>query len=183
MAADHVHEFRYCPHCCTQLVARQEGGRPRPHCPACGYVQYLNPAPGAGVIIRRDERICLVRRKFAPKAGQWTLPTGFMEWNEDIRETAVREVLEETGLVVELEDLFAVETGLLPPSLPVVVVFYRAREIGGSLQAGDDAAEVGFYDLDRLPGPIAFAAHRRVLAALAENRTAGPLTPPSSDHR
>ena len=39
----------------------------RPVCPACGFVQYLNPAPGAGVVLFRDRKICLVRRKFEPK--------------------------------------------------------------------------------------------------------------------
>jgi ADP-ribose pyrophosphatase YjhB (NUDIX family) len=75
-------------------------------------------------------------------------------------------VREETGLEVELTGLFAVESGLLPPDVPVLVVFYLARETGGALVAGDDADDVGFFGLDDLPGPIAFAAHRRVLAKL-----------------
>mgnify|MGYP001823153764 CR=1 FL=1 len=141
----------------------------RPVCPTCGFVQYLTPAPGAGVIVTRDDRVCLVQRKFAPKQGEWSLPTGFMEWDEDVRVTARREAREETGLDVELTDLYAVESGLLPPDIPVLVVFYRAREIGGRLQAGDDAADVGFFAFGDWPGPIAFAAHRRVLARLADD--------------
>ncbi len=126
----------------------------------------MNPAPGAGVILWREGRICLVQRKFAPKEGQWTLPTGFMEWDEDIETTAVREAKEETGLDIELRGLFAVHNGLLPPDTPVVVIFYDAEVTGGALTAGDDAAAVGFFALDDLPGPIAFAAHRKVLRAL-----------------
>jgi ADP-ribose pyrophosphatase YjhB (NUDIX family) len=126
----------------------------------------MNPAPGAGVILWRDGKVCLVQRKFAPKVGQWTLPTGFMEWDEDIETTAIREAKEETGLDVELRGVFAVHNGLLPPDTPVVVIFYDAVETGGELEAGDDAAEVGFFALDHLPGPIAFAAHRKVLRAL-----------------
>jgi ADP-ribose pyrophosphatase YjhB (NUDIX family) len=145
---------------------RFEGGRTRPACPACGFVQFLNPAPGAGVILRREEQVCLVQRKFEPKQGQWTLPTGFMEWDEDIEETAVREAKEETGLDVRLTGVFAVHNGILPPDQPVVVVFYDAEEIGGALRAGDDAAQADFFALDALPGPIAFAAHRKVLRAL-----------------
>jgi ADP-ribose pyrophosphatase YjhB (NUDIX family) len=158
--------YPFCPRCRTPMAFRLEGGRTRPHCPACGFVQYLNPAPGAGVILRRGERVCLVERKYPPKQGQWTLPTGFMEWDEDIEETAVREVREETGLVVRLTGLFAVHNGILPPDTPVVVVFYTAEETGGDLQAGDDAARADFFALDALPGPIAFAAHRKVLRAL-----------------
>lgn len=104
-----------------------------------------------------------MQRKFPPKVGEWTLPTGFMEWDETIEQNAVREVREETGLEVKLVRLFSVETGILPPDLPVLVVFFLAEETGGSLQAGDDAATVDFYPLDKLPAPIAFGAHRRVL--------------------
>ncbi len=163
-------QFAFCPYCRTALEDRDEGGRPRRYCPACGYTQYLNPAPGAGVIIMRGKQVCLVQRKYPPRQGLWTVPTGFMEWDETIGETAVREVKEETGLDVELTALHEVETGVLPPNQPVLVVFFTARECGGELAAGDDAAAVGFYPLDALPGPIAFGAHRRVLAELASGQ-------------
>ena len=163
-AERHVH--RWCPQCRTAMERRHDGGSERPVCPACGLVQYLNPAPAAGVVLLREGRVCLVRRRFAPKQGQWSLPTGFMEWGEEPAGTAVRETLEETGLQVEATGLYAVESGVLPPDTPVVVIFYTARETGGRLEAGDDAEEVGFFALDTLPGPVAFAAHRRVLARL-----------------
>ncbi len=162
------HVFRFCPHCRAEMIRRLEGGLERPVCPACGFVQYLNPAPGAAAILLREGRVCLVQRKFAPKEGQWTLPTGFMEWDEEVQTTAAREVLEETGLEVRITGLFAAESGLLPPDIPVVVNFFRAEVIGGELQAGDDAAAVGFFALDDLPGPVAFATHRKVLARLSE---------------
>ena len=163
---NNAHAFAYCPHCRSEMVHRLEGGLQRPQCPGCGFVQYLNPAPGAGVVLFRDQKVCLVRRKFEPKLGQWSFPTGFMEWDEDVAVTARREALEETGLEVELQEVYAVESGILPPDIPVLVVFYRATEIGGRLQAGDDAEEVGFFALDDLPGPIAFAVHRKVLSRL-----------------
>jgi ADP-ribose pyrophosphatase YjhB (NUDIX family) len=163
------HVFRYCPQCRTGMTRRVDGGSERPACPACGLVQYLNPAPAAGIVLLREGRVCLVKRRYEPKQGQWSLPSGFMEWDEAPSFTAQREALEETGLEVELDGLYAVEQGLLPPDTPVVVVFYLAREVGGRLVAGDDAEEAGFYALDALPGPLAFAAHRRVLARLAED--------------
>lgn len=161
-----AHVFTFCPRCREQLQTRPEGGALRPVCPACGFVQYLNPAPGAGVVLLRGREVCLVRRKFEPRRGTWSLPTGFMEWQETAAETAVREAREETGLDVRLTGLYAVETGLLPPDRPVLVVFYRAEETGGQLEAGDDADQVGFFPPDAPPGPVAFAAHRRVLEQL-----------------
>lgn len=153
------------------MTSRSEGGVERPICLDCGFVQYLNPAPGAGVVVLRGRRVCLVKRKFAPKQGQWSLPTGFVEWDEDVQLTARREALEETGLEVRLTELYAVESGVLPPDIPVLVVFYRAEEVGGDLQAGDDAAEVEFFKVGQWPEPIAFAAHRRVLARLEKELT------------
>lgn len=170
-----AHAYRFCPRCRHEMAVVPSGGRPRPTCPACGFIQYLNPAPGAGVIVRRDERVLLVQRKFPPRQGQWTLPTGFQEWDEDISETAVREAHEETGLQVELTGVFAVHTGLLPPDgRPVTVVFFEAVERGGDLRAADDAADAGFYALDHLPGRIAFAAHRKVLRALGASIQESP---------
>jgi 8-oxo-dGTP diphosphatase len=165
---DNRHVFPHCPHCRTDMGRRVDGGQERPVCPACGFVQYLNPAPAAAVVIMRGSKICLVQRKFEPKKDQWTLPAGFMEWDEGAPLTAVREVLEETGLEVSLSKLYSVESGILPPDIPVLVVFYWAEETGGSLEAGDDAAAVGFFDLHDLPGPIAFASHRKTLKSIAK---------------
>ena len=166
------HEFRGCPRCRAELVKRPEGGLERTVCPACGFVQYLNPEPGAGGVLLSGREVCLVRRRFAPRAGYWSLPTGFMEWEESAAETAVREAREETGLDVRLIGLYAVETGILPPDRPVLVVFYRAEETGGDLVAGDDADAVGFFPPQVPPGPVAFAAHRRVLSRLATEQEA-----------
>ena len=85
MTGANRHVFKYCPHCQSEMDLRLEGGVDRPACPECGFVQYLNPAPGAGVVVLRDRRVCLVKRKFEPRKGLWSLPTGFMEWDEDVR--------------------------------------------------------------------------------------------------
>lgn len=171
------HHFAYCPHCKADMVRRPEGGVERPVCPECGFIQYLNPAPGAGVIVMRGDQVCLVKRKFEPRRGYWCLPTGFMEWDEEVRLTARRETLEETGLEVRLTALYAVESGILPPDIPVLVVFYRGEETGGLLQAGDDASEAEFFALADLPTPIAFGVHRKVLRRLQEEYGVAPLNP------
>ncbi|MBA4377940.1 MAG: NUDIX hydrolase [Gemmatimonas sp.] len=168
------HAFRYCPQCRQPLAVGDEGGVGRPSCSACGFVQYLNPSPAAAAVIRRGNLVCLVQRKFAPKAGEWTLPAGFIEYDEAPDEAARRETREETGLDVRIDGLLAVHQGVLPPDRPVILIVYAATELGGELLAGDDAAAVGFWPPDAPPGPIAFSSHRRVLAALAAaDREAG----------
>lgn len=54
--------FRYCPRCKAELVVRQTDDRPRPHCPDCGFVQYINPGPGVAILIVDGNRFLLGRR-------------------------------------------------------------------------------------------------------------------------
>ncbi|MCK4550055.1 MAG: NUDIX hydrolase [Candidatus Krumholzibacteria bacterium] len=161
--------FRYCPHCGTVLDKREEGGKLRMRCGECGFIQYLNPAPAAGILVRDDKgRVLLVRRKFEPFAGLWTMPAGFIEYGEEVSETAVRELEEETGLIIEIETIHTVESCRDDPRGDTVLVMYEGHVRGGKLEAGDDAGEVGFFPLDGLP-EIAFACQRRVMERLIRN--------------
>lgn len=135
-------------------------------CGECGFVQYLNPAPAAGILVRDDEgRVLLVRRKFEPFAGLWTMPAGFIEYGEEVAETAVRELEEETGLVIEIDGIHAVESCRDDPRGNTVLVLFVGHVKGGKLEAGDDAEEVGFFSLDSLP-EIAFTCQIKVLGRL-----------------
>jgi 8-oxo-dGTP diphosphatase len=156
-------EARYCALCGTRMRPKREHGVMRPTCPRCGFIAYRNPAPACGVLITRNGRVLLARRAHEPRLGAWGIPAGFMEYGEHPETTAVREVREETGLVVKLRGLFGVYAGRDDPRTRAVLILYRARETGGRLQAGDDASEVGFFPLDRLPKPLAFKAHQEAL--------------------
>jgi 8-oxo-dGTP diphosphatase len=158
-------EFTFCPLCATRLEAAREGDRVRMKCPSCGFVRYRNPAPAAGIIVQRGNNVLLVKRRFDPYRGRWVIPSGFIEYDEDVRETALREVREETGLAVEIDDLYAVESCFDDPRGVALLILYRGHQTGGTLRAGDDAADVGFFPLDGLP-EIAFEAHRKTLAGL-----------------
>ena len=154
---------RFCPLCGTRLVLRDDHGTRRPTCAACGFVHYRNPVPAAGVVMPGRGGLLLVRRRFAPRAGAWCLPAGFMEYGETPEHCAVRELKEETGLDGRLTGLFGVYAGFDDPRVRAVLVLYTAEHAGGRLVPGDDATEADWFPLDRLPKRIAFAAHRRAL--------------------
>ena len=160
--------FAYCPLCAKPLERVSDEGHFRMKCPVCGFVHYRNPAPAAGVVVVEGDRVLLVKRRFDPFKGLWVIPSGFIEYEEDVRLAAAREALEETGLTVEIDALHAVESCFDDPRGNALLVLYRGHVTGGFSRAGDDAEDVRFFPLNALP-PIAFEAHRKVLAGLAES--------------
>ena len=157
----------FCLRCGTRLVSRREDDRERQVCPACGWVYYPKSNMASAVAILQDRQVLMVRRKYDPFRGQWTLPSGFMEYGEGPTETAIREMREELGVDVELTGLVDVLMERGDPRGPCLLVVYTGRIAGGQLRAGDDAAEVRAFPLDRLPEKIAFKAHREALEKLA----------------
>ena len=156
--------------CGAPLVERQVGQYLRSVCTRCGKILYRNPAPAAGCVVEQagDQKaeVLLARRKFEPWKDYWYFPSGFVEYGDDVEATARREIEEETGLIVELGSLFGVYSYFDDPRQHGIIILYRATILGGTLQAGDDAAEVSFFAADALPPmeQIGFATHRRALA-------------------
>lgn len=139
-------------------------------CPHCGreYSAYRNPLPTTDVCIHEPGLgVLLVRRRNPPPG--FALPGGFVDEGESCEDAARREMLEETGLSVYLEGLLGVYSSpCRDPRAHTMSVVYVGRALDISrLAAGDDAAQAGFYPLDRLPDPIAFD-HRRILADFGE---------------
>jgi 8-oxo-dGTP diphosphatase len=128
--------------------------------------------PAAGVVVVEDGRVLMVQRKFEPRAGQWTLPAGFVEYDEHVEACAARETREETGLRVELTRLLGAYMAMDDPRVQVVLLLYLARRVGGELRAGDDASDARFFALDETPPDIAFKAHEQALADV--RRAFGP---------
>lgn len=95
------------------------------------------------VIKRADGSIVLVKRAFDPFKGYWALPGGFLKFGKSVEETAIREAKEETGLDIKIEDLLGVYSDpKRDPRGHIISICFAAREVGGELRAGSDAAEV-----------------------------------------
>lgn len=142
-------------------------GRTRLVCSACGFVLFQNPVPGVGILVETEGGVVLIRRGHAPHQGRWALPSGFIEADESIEDAAIRECKEETGLDVDLIELFGVDSFPEGPVQSGIIIFYRARPVGGELRPGDDAAETAVFAADALPADLAFRTHRSVLARWA----------------
>ena len=162
--------YKFCPKCGKNLVNKfiKQEQTERLVCENCDFIFYINPVPAVAVILMNDRKILLVKRKYDPRKGTWSLPAGFMEFGETTKQTAVREVKEETNLKIEVKDLFGVFPGFDDPRVHVVLIVYRGEIINGHLKAGDDASEVTFFPLNDLPEDIAFRAHRKILELLVD---------------
>ena len=114
------------------------------------------PLIGVGAIIVENGRVLLVKRGHPPLAGEWSIPGGVLEVGELLREAAVREAREETGLTVEPGELLGVFDRLIRAGDRVqyhyVLIDFLCRRVAGDLAPGSDANEVRWFSPAELPG-------------------------------
>jgi 8-oxo-dGTP diphosphatase len=108
------------------------------------------PLVGVGAIIVEADRVVLVKRGHEPLAGEWSIPGGVLEVGETLREAAVREALEETGLTVEVGELLGVYDRVLRDAdertlYHYVLIDFLCRRIAGELHAAGDADEAQWF--------------------------------------
>lgn len=150
-------EFTFCPRCAAGLQDAPVGGKVRRRCPECGFTHFRNPGVGAAVVIwnEQDQLLLIKRGPRATKSGLWAIPAGYVDYGEDVRTAAARELHEETGLVADVGDVVWVESNFHDPAKLTVGIWFAGTVTGGKLQAGDDAEEAAFFAPDALP-PLAF---------------------------
>jgi len=105
-----------------------------------------------GVVRDADGRLLLVRRRYAPSAGRWSLPGGRVEAGETAAAAAAREVREETGLVVDVGPLLGRTQLAGPGGSTYVVDDFMCAPVGGTLAAGSDASEARWVSVEELAG-------------------------------
>lgn len=117
-----------------------------------------------GAIAVRDGALLLIRRGHAPSRGRWSLPGGRVEPGEAARDALVREMAEETGLVIEVGELVGEVTRPGPNGVTYRIQDFRVTLVGdnahaGNAVAGDDAVDVEWV-------PLAEIAKRQLSAGL-----------------
>jgi ADP-ribose pyrophosphatase YjhB (NUDIX family) len=146
-------EIRFCSRCGGKMETRLVSGRPRRACTACDFIHFTDPKVGVGVLVIEEGKLLLVQRVMKPEIGKWSIPAGYLDYGEDPRETAVREILEETNLAVDITGLVDVyyNPEVAAQGGASIFILYSARVIGGTLKAGDDAQAASFFGPDELP--------------------------------
>ncbi|SDU09799.1 NUDIX domain-containing protein [Verrucomicrobium sp. GAS474] len=168
--------FRHCPRCAATAEPETQGNRF--DCPACGFVYHFNPATAATVfVVDGEERLLLIRRQHEPAKGSLGLPGGFIDAGERAEAAARREVLEETGVVLEGLHFLATHSNLYPYKgilYPVLDLFFFARV--ASFQTAtprDEVDEIILTPIDEVnPADLAFASMRAAWADFQAYRTA-----------
>ena len=157
--------YRYCPRCGNPLIDAHRHGKVRRVCEACNFIHFRDPKVAAVVFVVLEGELLLVRRGVDPEKGKWALPAGYIDYGEDPYEAAEREVLEETGLTVEITDVVDIlgpdPTGVSPAS---IVLLFEGQYVSGEPQAGDDVDRVAFFPAHDLPlDNIAFESTRLLI--------------------
>ncbi len=143
--------LNYCTRCGAPLRLTQveDEERERLLCTDCGYIAYVNPRLVVTTIPVTDAgEVVLLRRGIEPGLGSWAQPGGFLEIDETVHEGAVRETLEEIGLVVEPGDIIGLYSR---PEAAVVVLAFEARIARGEVRTSPEALEVRAFRPEAIP--------------------------------
>ena len=143
------------------------------------------PRVGVGAVILDGTRVLLARRGRAPSAGKWSIPGGLVDVGERLEDALLREIEEESGLRVRLLGLCGVIDRVVREQDAVryhyVIIDYAAEPVGGRLQAGSDAAEVRWVEVDELDQydtteGLADMVHRaRAVQSAQSSQSGGPI--------
>jgi ADP-ribose pyrophosphatase YjhB (NUDIX family) len=170
--------LNFCSNCGARLVADVPSTehRVRSVCPSCGFIAYVNPRVVVTTIPVTDAGdVLLLRRGIEPGYGAWAQPGGFLEVDETLGEAAVRETLEETGVLVEPGEIVGLYSRL---EAAVVVVVYESRIVGGAARETPEALEIRAFAPDAIPWDgIAFKTTFWALRDWVTRRSPGTALP------
>ena len=153
----------YCYQCGNIVEIRLVDHREREICPQCGWVYYLQLKVGAAVLIEHDNKLLLLQRAYEPWIGSWMIPAGYVEADEDPKDAAKREVLEETGLDVELGDLVKTYYFADDPRGNGVAFVYKATKISGEININNEATNAKYFAFDEIPSYLTKGGHDKII--------------------
>jgi 8-oxo-dGTP diphosphatase len=105
------------------------------------------PIASVAACVFKDDRILLIQRGTPPSKGQWSVPGGAIELGESFKDTAKRELDEECGVEIEVDDIFDVENFIVRDEddniqYHYVVTYVTANYISGNIRPGPEEMDV-----------------------------------------
>lgn len=173
-------KYRFCPFCATPMVEAFRFDQVRPCCPACGFVQFPDPKVAVIALVIHEDRILLVQRGVDPAKGRWALPGGYMDAGEMPSAALQRELAEEVGLVIEVQELIKIYPMNNGEGERVgIVLAFKALPTAGLQipRVGDDVADAGWFAPKEIPAELAFES----TTTLIDTWLAGRPRPLDSD--
>lgn len=154
---------RFCVNCGIPLEGRLVEDHEVEACPRCDFILWRDPKVVTLVAIESGGGLLLGRRAIHPGYGLWCLPGGFVNHDEDPKEAAVRECLEEVCAEVEILSLLGVYHIRKRDAASMVAIGYRGRLAAGARPTpGPEMLEVGVFDSGGLPD-LAFPSHAQAV--------------------
>lgn len=170
--------FKFCPRCGAEAKVSKR----MMSCPSCGLDTYFSPKPVQEVVLQNKagEYLFCVRAA-DPEAGRLDFPGGFVEPGETFEESLRREVKEELGIEININDLEYLHsdyTTYLFQGVNYNVVgtsFYAELPEGVEIKPADDVAGVEFYKLHDIPmDRLAWSTSGKIIKILAERENSKP---------
>lgn len=156
-------EWKWCPWCGHQLVARNVFHAERMACPNCDFIYFPRPNVVVLVVVEHEGKILLGRRKMEPGRGKWSFLGGFVNREETVAQAAVREIKEETGLDVMLDGVVGVYDDV---AASLVFPVYSAHVMTSTVELVKQVHELedlAFFSLKALP-ELAFPGDRQIIS-------------------
>jgi len=165
--------MNYCSNCGAKVDLEVPPGddRPRYVCNTCHRIHYQNPKLVVGCIPEWEDRILMCRRAIEPRKGKWTLPAGYLENGESVKEGASRETLEESGAAVEnLTSYLLIDIVYINQ----IYLMFRSQMLKPEFFPTAESAEVKLMHESEIPwDQIAFKAIEKTLRYYFRDRTTG----------
>ncbi|PZC40940.1 MAG: NADH pyrophosphatase NudC, Nudix superfamily [Chloroflexi bacterium] len=140
--------IQFCTECGTKLHKKATSGSPM-QCPKCNKMIYIEPKVAVGaVVLNNNKEILLVKRNTEPFIGQWSFPAGFVNPGELIENALMREVLEETAIKIEVQNLLGVHA---TKNEQVIFIAYQAKAKSEKIFISNEIQEATFFNMKKLP--------------------------------
>ncbi len=146
------------------------------------------PTIGVGIVVMdKEKRILLVKRKYPPQAGKWSLPGGHVELGERIFDTAKRELVEETGLLGFPKGIINVDEYVVKDPSNKIKKHYILIDVlmevddFSKLKASSDAEDAKFFFIDEALDKKDLAITTRVFLEKLKKKETSIITPVMSE--